>query len=141
MTKFLSSWRQFAAVCSVALLAACTSHPTQQSQASATYTNPSVRMTATDIGTVMSTLDGMTLYTYDKDARGQSNCYGKCAEYWPPFLDNTASRPAGELGLITRSDGKMQWANNGKPLYTFAKDKSPGEVNGDNYHNIWHVVR
>ena len=141
MTKLLNSWRQPVAISSVALLAACSSHHMQQSQASATYTNPPVKMTATDAGTVMSTLDGMTLYTYDKDAHGQSNCYGKCAEYWPPYLANTASRSAGDLGLITRSDGKMQWADRGKPLYTFVKDRNPGEVNGDDYHHDWHVVR
>ncbi|MGN6305865.1 MAG: hypothetical protein ACTHNH_13670, partial [Mesorhizobium sp.] len=28
--------------------------------------------------------NGMTLYTYDKDEAGKSNCYDKCATNWPP---------------------------------------------------------
>jgi predicted lipoprotein with Yx(FWY)xxD motif len=35
----------------------------------------------------------------------------------------------------------MQWADGGKPLYTFVKDKQPGDVMGDNMKNIWHVVK
>lgn len=29
--------------------------------------------------------NGMTLYTYDKDETGKSNCYDKCATNWPPL--------------------------------------------------------
>jgi hypothetical protein len=35
----------------------------------------------------------------------------------------------------------MQWADGGKPLYTYVKDKKPGDVAGDNFENIWHVVK
>lgn len=141
MMKHLNSWRQLAAISSFALLAACTMQHSQQSQGNYASNDPSVRMMSTSAGTVMSTPGGMTLYTYDKDARSQSNCYGECAEYWPPYLGNSASRPYGHLTLVSRSDGQMQWADGGKPLYTFVKDRNPGEVNGDDYHHDWHVVR
>src|SRR5262249_11544235 len=29
--------------------------------------------------------NGMTLYTFDKDEKGKSNCYDKCAANWPPL--------------------------------------------------------
>jgi predicted lipoprotein with Yx(FWY)xxD motif len=29
----------------------------------------------------------------------------------------------------------------GKPLYTYVNDTMPGDVNGDNVGNVWHVVR
>ncbi len=141
MTKLFNSWRQLAAISSVSLLTACTAHAVHQSQGNTASYNPSIRMMTTDSGTVMSTPGGMALYTFDKDARGQSNCYGECAEYWPPYLGNTASRPTGDFTLIPRRDGQMQWADRGKPLYTFVKDRNPGEVNGDDYHHDWHVVR
>ncbi|HUM18196.1 MAG TPA: hypothetical protein VL086_21070, partial [Candidatus Nitrosotalea sp.] len=35
-------------------------------------------------GEVLTDAQGMTLYTYDKDTAGKSNCTGECAEYWPP---------------------------------------------------------
>ncbi|MEA2780079.1 MAG: hypothetical protein QOK29_1623 [Rhodospirillaceae bacterium] len=142
MSKLKNSWRPLAAVACLSLLVACNDYDRQQPQASAVSNNTSpLRMMPTDAGNVLSTPSGMTLYTYDKDVLGQSNCYGKCAEYWPPFLGDATSRPAGSLTLISRSDGTMQWADNGKPLYTFVQDENHGDVKGDNFHTVWHVVR
>jgi predicted lipoprotein with Yx(FWY)xxD motif len=103
--------------------------------------NASFRMTPIGNGNVLSTYGGMTLYTYDRDTLNQSNCYGDCARTWKPFLANATSRPGGSLTLINRSDGTKQWAQNGRPLYTFAQDVGPGDYRGDNFNNVWHVVR
>ena len=35
----------------------------------------------------------------------------------------------------------MQWADEGQPLYTYAKDKKPGDVKGDNVGSVWHVAK
>ena len=35
----------------------------------------------------------------------------------------------------------MQWADEGQPLYTYAKDKKPGDVKGDNVGKVWHVAK
>jgi predicted lipoprotein with Yx(FWY)xxD motif len=43
--------------------------------------------------------------------------------------------------IIKRTDGALQWADAGKPLYTFANDKKPGDVTGDNKNNVWHIVK
>jgi len=96
---------------------------------------------ATAIGKVLADPNGMTLYTYDKDSPGKSNCYGECAEYWPPMKAAADAKPVGDLTIIKRDDGTMQWADEGKPLYTFVKDKKPGDVTGDNFKNIWHIVK
>jgi predicted lipoprotein with Yx(FWY)xxD motif len=96
---------------------------------------------ATAIGKVLADPNGMTLYTYDKDSPGKSNCYGECAEYWPPMKPAAEAKPVGDLTIIKRDDGTMQWADGGKPLYTFVKDKKPGDVTGENFKNIWHVVK
>jgi predicted lipoprotein with Yx(FWY)xxD motif len=45
------------------------------------------------------------------------------------------------LTLVARKDGPKQWAFDGKPLYTFVQDKKPGQVKGDGFNNVWHVVR
>jgi predicted lipoprotein with Yx(FWY)xxD motif len=92
-------------------------------------------------GKVLADEKGMTLYTYDKDTKGKSNCSGECAEYWPPAKASADAKPAGDLTLIKRDDGTMQWADGGKPLYTFAKDKKPGDVTGDGKNGVWHVVK
>jgi predicted lipoprotein with Yx(FWY)xxD motif len=137
MSKSKTAWRPIAAVACLCLLVACANHPIQ---VSAAPNNHFMMMTSTS-GDVLATPAGMTLYTYDKDVAGQSVCYDECAQYWPPFLGDASSNPAGFLTLIPRSDGKMQWAANGKPLYSFIQDKKPGDVKGDNFHNVWHVVR
>jgi predicted lipoprotein with Yx(FWY)xxD motif len=41
---------------------------------------------------------------------------------------------------ITREDGSKQLAYKGKPLYTFVKDKKPGDKAGDKAMNMWHIV-
>ena len=39
----------------------------------------------TKLGMVLASPKGMTLYTYDKDQPGMSNCTGQCAGHWPPI--------------------------------------------------------
>ncbi len=133
MKKFALSWRPLAAMSALALIAACSTYGEQPMQ--------STRPTQPMAGNVMTNAGGMTLYTYDKDEIGKSNCDGACAIYWPPLLSGAAAMPAGKLTLVTRDDGVKQWATEGKPLYTFADDKNPGDINGDGYKGIWHVVR
>ena len=41
-----------------------------------------LKMTKTAAGDVLTTPDGMTLYTFDKDKKGVSNCKGDCAKLW-----------------------------------------------------------
>jgi predicted lipoprotein with Yx(FWY)xxD motif len=142
--KYLISWRQLAAVSTVALLAACGSTQTPQTQpqaqVSAAPSGSEFMQTPTSAGTVLTTANGMTLYTSDKDIAGQSTCYGDCAQYWHPYLSNGTSTPSGKMTLVTRTDGTQQWAYNGRPLYTFVQDTASGEVKGNDFHNNWHVV-
>ena len=91
-------------------------------------------------GNVLATPKGMTLYTYDKDTSGMSECTATCAQTWPPVHAKKSDKPVGDLTIIKRPDGTLQWADKGKPLYTFAKDKKAGEVNGNGMGGIWHAV-
>ncbi len=92
-------------------------------------------------GKVLADPKGMTLYTFDKDVEGKSNCSGECAEYWPPALAGADAKPVGDLTVIKRDDGTMQWADDGKPLYTYVDDKKPGDIMGDGKNNVWHAVK
>ena len=84
---------------------------------------------------------GMTLYTFDKDAGGKSMCNGPCAENWPPLAAAADAKPAADMTLVVRDDGKKMWAYKGKPLYTFKKDTAPGDINGDGFLNgAWHLA-
>jgi predicted lipoprotein with Yx(FWY)xxD motif len=95
----------------------------------------------TKLGPVLADAKGMTLYTFDKDENGKSNCTGQCAEYWPPAMAAMGAKPVGGLSLVKRADGSLQWADDGRPLYTFVKDKKPGDVAGDGFKGVWHVVK
>ena len=87
--------------------------------------------------------NGMTLYTFDKDAAGsgKSVCNGGCATNWPPLMAADTDKADGSYSIVTRDDGKKQWAMNGKPLYFWAKDTKPGDKTGDGVMSAWHVVK
>lgn len=87
------------------------------------------------------TSGGRTLYTFDKDADGKSNCNGACATAWPPFAAKEGARASGNFSVITRDDGTKQWAINDKPLYFFAADAHPGDMKGEGKNDVWHTVR
>jgi len=87
--------------------------------------------------------NGMTLYTFDRDTAGsgKSVCNGPCATNWPPLMAADSDQASGDYSIVTRTDGKKQWAMKGKPLYYWAKDTKPGDKTGDNVLNVWHVVK
>lgn len=96
---------------------------------------------STSIGSVMTTPAGETVYTFDKDEAGKSNCYADCAQDWPPVIAKSGAQPYGRMSLASRTDGARQWAYDDKPLYTFAKDSMHGDVKGENAGSVWHVVK
>jgi predicted lipoprotein with Yx(FWY)xxD motif len=83
---------------------------------------------------------GMTVYTFDKDSGGKSMCNGDCAKNWPPMMAPAGAKAEGKFTPIKRDDGTSQYAYDGKPLYTFVKDKKPGDMVGDNMKDVWHVM-
>lgn len=90
---------------------------------------------------LLTDADGKTLYTFDQDASGRSNCTGACAVAWPPFVAAQPPRDNGAFTQIMREDGRLQWARDGKPLYFFASDAQPGDAKGDGMSGAWHVVK
>jgi len=85
----------------------------------------------------------MTLYTFDRDVAdsGKSVCNGPCANNWPPLLATEGGKASGDFSIVTRDDGKKQWAYRGKPLYYWAKDQKPGDRTGEGFNNVWHVAK
>lgn len=107
----------------------------------------SVSTASDDLGTYLVGPDGRTLYYFTRDITpGVSVCAGPCAEAWPPLLvaDGQSLAPddsvTGWLAAVPRADGGMQAAYRGRPLYTFANDAAPGDVNGQGLNNVWFVA-
>jgi predicted lipoprotein with Yx(FWY)xxD motif len=86
---------------------------------------------------------GMTLYTFDKDTAGsgKSACNGGCATNWPPFMASEGDKATGDFSIVTRDDGKKQWAAKGWPLYYWAKDSKPGDKTGDGVNGTWKIAK
>jgi len=87
--------------------------------------------------------NGMTLYTFDRDVAGsgKSVCNGPCAVNWPPLMAAETDKAGGEYSIVTRDDGKKQWAMKGKPLYYWIKDTKAGDKTGDGVQSVWHVIK
>lgn len=87
--------------------------------------------------------NSMSLYTFDKDVAdsGKSVCNGSCAVNWPPLYAMGGDSASGDYSIISRDDGKKQWALKGKPLYYWVKDQKPGDKTGDGFNNVWHVAK
>lgn len=114
-------------------------------------TAPTVRVAEhPKLGKILVAGNGMTLYLFAADAPGRSNCYELCAQNWPPLL--VSGRPAAGPGLkhpskvstVTRRDGSIQVAYDGRPLYLYIEDFAPGDAVGhavDLDGGLWFVVQ
>ncbi len=89
---------------------------------------------------VLTDANGMTLYTFDKDAVGVSNCYDKCAVNWPPLFATEGAAAEGDFTIVERTDGTKMWAYKGWPLYLWIKDEKPGDTTGDGVGEVWHTA-
>lgn len=88
--------------------------------------------------------DGMTLYFFDNDTDGVSNCTAQCLVNWPALtvpegLEPTAVSAAdGDLEVIVRADdGTRHVTYDGMPLYYYIGDRMPGDTTGDGVGGVW----
>jgi len=84
---------------------------------------------------------GMTLYVFDEDSTGASNCYDQCAINWPPYLVKTGEVMPEGMSSVDRNDGSKQYALAGRPLYYYIKDTKVGDVLGDGVGGTWHLAK
>jgi len=93
-------------------------------------------------GAILTDARGMTLYTFDLDGRYRPSCFGECSVTWHPFPVDAGLCGDSDWAILTRSDGISQWAYGGRPLYTFAGDKKPGDLNGVGADDgVWRVAK
>jgi len=98
-----------------------------------------------DLGDILVDGDGMTLYMFDSDTKGDgaSTCYGGCADNWPPLVGDSPAAGSGvsaSLSTFERDNGDAQVAANGWPLYYFTPDSAPGDVQGQGVGDVWWVL-
>lgn len=119
-----------------------------------TADSPLTAQTHAEEGTYISDGNGMSLYLFEADTQGtggadaQSACEGDCLAAWPALI--VEETPVGDvtldaslLGTLTRSDGTLQATYNGWPLYYYAPDTAPGDINGHDIEDFgaeWYLV-
>jgi predicted lipoprotein with Yx(FWY)xxD motif len=94
-------------------------------------------------GDALVAANGMTAYTFDADkaGSGKSVCNCPCASsLWPPLMA-AVDQPAGDYSVVTRDDGARQVAYKGKPLYFYRADQKAGDRTGDNFKDVWHIIK
>ncbi len=96
-------------------------------------------------GNILTDAEGMSLYFFSRDTKGESACSDGCKAAWPIFyaenltLDNGLE--SSDFGEITRADGEKQTTFKGWPLYYFANDNVEGDTNGDKVGNNWYIAK
>jgi len=103
--------------------------------------SPPIQQQTTNLGEVYTDKDGMTLYTFNKDAANTSNCNDGCAAKWPPLLANDDALAEGRFSIITRADNSKQWALDSWPLYRWVNDSASGDTTGEGVKNAWYVAQ
>ena len=103
-----------------------------------------VSTAATDLGDILVDADGLSLYGFTNDTDGDPTCEGDCADAWPPALVDSADLPAGlddaVFSVVERPDGTFQLKAGAWPLYRFAGDSAPGDINGQGSGDVWFLA-
>jgi len=113
------------------------------SAAAARQGGTTVTLHSTNLGKVLATSSGHTLYLYTPDPKGKSDCKGSCAASWPPLLTKGTPRAGagvkqGLLGTIKRGS-KLQVTYAGHPLYTFTGDSGAGQTTGEGVSKFYAI--
>jgi len=124
--------------------AATTVAPTSVPQVTSSDSPPKIVITSNgEFGDILTDSSGMTLYIFDRDTEGVSNCPGGCLGNWPPLLTEYGAVAIGDItgtiATIDRGDGIKQVTINGFPAYYWKGDVTEGETSGNGVENNWWV--
>ncbi len=144
-------WLGLAGLAAAVTIAACgssgspSSTPSSGANSGAAASSSALKTTTIGGATVLTSAKGFTLYSFAPDTPTTSKCNGSCATFWPPVKGpaTAGAGVTGKLTTVTRSDGSVQAAYNGHPLYTYTGDKSPGQATGNGLNvsgGVWHEV-
>jgi len=107
-----------------------------------------VDLRGSKLGQTLVDGQGRTLYLFEADTAGKSNCNGACTSAWPPYVSNgTPHAGTGVtgalLGTSIRGNGATQVTYHGHPLYYYAGDNRPGDAAGQGLNQFgakWYVL-
>jgi predicted lipoprotein with Yx(FWY)xxD motif len=104
-----------------------------------------VEVSTTSLGPILTDQNGRTLYALTTDKGGTSSCGDDCINVWPALVSK-APVEAGRgttptlFGTTERTEGATQATYGEWPLYYYAGDQEPGDVDGQGVDGVWFVV-
>src|SRR4051812_14712310 len=106
-------------------------------------TAATVDVRSTRFGDVLVDAQGRSLYGFTHDTEGTSTCTGACATNWPPLTVAaawTTGTGVDRATFHTITTGTATQLVAGRwPLYRFAGDSRPGDVNGQSVESFFLV--
>jgi predicted lipoprotein with Yx(FWY)xxD motif len=109
--------------------------------------------TVDGVGNVLVDAQGAALYAADEEAAGMVVCIDSCTTIWDPLTVSGTENPTagdglgGRLDVVERPDGAQQVTFDGRLLYRFLDEPSPGTVTGNGLVDsfggqtfTWHVA-
>ena len=119
--------------------------PSSEAPASPAAGAVTVMVATSDLGDILVDGEGRTLYMFKPDEAGTPTCYNDCETNWPPLTvtGDVSVGPgldAAAFTTVARTDGSMQVKVGNWPLYYFANDAAPGDINGQGQGDVWYVV-
>ena len=102
-----------------------------------------VAVAASDLGDILVDGEGRTLYMFLPDQADEPTCTGDCAAAWPVFEGPATAGDGVDASLLstaTHPSGATQVTYGGWPLYYFANDAAPGDVNGQGVNEAWFTL-
>jgi predicted lipoprotein with Yx(FWY)xxD motif len=101
--------------------------------------------------TIVVDVHGRSVYALSPETTHHLLCRTRaCFAFWPPVTVRSSAVKLeaghgveGHIGLLRRTDGKLQLTLRGLPLYRFAGDSAKGEANGEgikSFGGTWHAV-
>lgn len=102
-----------------------------------------------ELGAYLTDGEGRALYLFKSDKAGQSTCFDRCADVWPPLLTDGMAEATDDalqgllIGTLRRPDGTMQVTYGGWPLYHYEQDRGPGDIQGQDIMGFgaeWYLI-
>lgn len=117
---------------------------TTTSTTEAADVDATLTVASTALGEVLADQTGRTLYVFTQDRPNTSTCSGGCLTIWPRYTPQELTGVTGLAPDLIGSinvDGVQQATFDRMPLYYYAEDNEPGDVNGHGVNGQWFAVR
>ena len=104
-------------------------------------TPPGVATHKTQHGHLLVDLNNKTLYVPNVEESTKSVCDAHCNRTWRPVEAFWSAVPVNEdWSVLVREDGTQQWVYKSQPLYLYANDVKPGDIEGHGIQNKKAVI-